>query len=99
MKILKTVKIGFRNYEIKFVEDRRDREGILLDGQIDSLNRIIYLDQDLPDEEKEIAFLHEVIHGIFHNSCHSDWEYNEDLVECIAEGFFQLIKDNPKLFK
>jgi len=99
MKIPKTIKIGWRDYAIKFVDERRSEEGELLDGEIDFLNHIIYIDNNLfQEDEKVIAFLHEVIHGIFHNQCHSDWCNNEDLVEAVSEGLFQLMRDNPKLF-
>jgi len=100
MKIPKNIKIGWRDYKIKFTEERRDDEGNLLDGEIDYLNHIIYIDNNLPSKEETIiAFLHEVVHGIFNSQCHSDWANNEDLVEAVSEGLFQLIVDNPKLFK
>ena len=100
MKIPQYVRIGLRDYEVRFVDGRRDEKGDLLDGQIDFSNRIIYLDQNIIyEDEKFITFLHEVVHGIFHNYCNSKWNNNEDLVECVAEGIFQLVKDNPNLFK
>lgn len=43
MKIPKTIKIGWRIYEVKFInEEIRDKNGDLLDGQIDFNNHIIY---------------------------------------------------------
>jgi len=99
MKIPKNIKIGWRDYKVKFVEERRDEKGDYLDGEIDFLNHIIYIDDNLPSEdEKVIAFLHEVVHGIFNSQCHSDWCDNEDLVEGVSEGLFQLMRDNPKIF-
>ena len=101
MKIPKQIKIGWRDYSVEFTEERIDEEeGELLDGEIDFLNHIIYIDNNLYyEDEKVIAFLHEVIHGIFHYQCHSDWCNNEDLVEAVSEGLFQVMRDNPKLFE
>lgn len=98
MKIPATVKIGWRNYTIKMVEERRDETGQILDGEIDFANQLIYIDKNQNMDEQIVAFFHEVIHGIFKNQCHSDWGNNEDLVEAISEGLFQLMLDNPKLF-
>ena len=101
MKIPKTIKIGWRIYEVKFInEEIRDKNGGLLDGQIDFNNHIIYIDNNIIyEDERIVTFLHEVVHGIFHSYCNSKWNDDEDLVECVAEGLFQLIRDNPKLFK
>lgn len=98
MKIPQTIKIGWRTYEIKMVEERRDEEGELLSGQIDLENHIIYIDNNLDNDEKAVAFLHELTHGIFNSHCHSDWRDNEDLVESVSEGLYQVMKDNPKIF-
>jgi len=98
MKIPNNVKIGWRNYTVKMVEERRDETGQVLDGEIDFVNHIIYVDKTQDSDEQIIAFLHEVVHGIFNAQCHSDWRDNEDLVEGISEGLFQLMKDNTKIF-
>lgn len=98
MKIPESVKIGWRNYIVKTVDERRDDKGDYLSGQIDFNTHIIYLDRNLNDDEKAVAFLHELIHGIFNSHCHSDWTDNEDLVESVSEGLYQIMKDNPKLF-
>ena len=99
MKIPKTVKIGWRNYTVKFIDERRDEKGNLLDGEIDLTNHFIYIDETIAnEEEKMIVFLHEVVHGIFHNQRHNKYGNNEELVEAISEGLFQLVRDNPNLF-
>lgn len=98
MKIPETVKIGWRNYTVKMIDERRDETGQILDGEIDFSNRIIYIDKTQNIDEQIVVFLHEVVHGIFKSQCHSDWGDNEDLIEAVSEGIFQLMKDNPKLF-
>ncbi len=99
MKIPKTIKIGWRTYTIKFVDERRDEKGEFLDGEIDFTNHIIYIVNNLLSDEQTVTFLHEIIHGVFYSQCHSDWGDNEDLIEGVSEGLFQLMKDNPKLFE
>lgn len=100
MKIPKTIKIGWRTYTIQFTEERRNEKGDLLDGQIDFTNHVIYIYKNLPfEDEKIVAFLHEIIHGIFFSQGHSEWGDNEELVEAVSEGIFQVMSDNPNLFK
>lgn len=99
MKIPQSIKIGWRNYIVKFCEDRRDEEGNLLNGEIDYTNHVISIDKNIINEdEKIVTFLHEMIHGIFHNQGHLKWRDNENLVCAVSEGLFQIIKDNPKVF-
>jgi Zn-dependent peptidase ImmA (M78 family) len=98
MKIPKTIKIGWRTYTIKFVEQWRDETGELLDGFIDFNDHIIYINDNLNEDEKVVTFLHEVEHGIFYSQGHLEWSENEELVTSISEGAFQLMKDNPKMF-
>lgn len=100
MKIPNTIKIGWRNYLIKKCSDRRNDKGQLLAGQINYDDHIIYLDDDVVHpKQQQLSFLHEVIHGIFQMQGQSEWRTNEDLVEAISEGLFQVIDDNPDLFK
>lgn len=98
-KIPKTIKIGWRTYTIKFVEEKRDETGDLLDGYIDFANHIIYINSTLNEDEQKVTFIHEVQHGIFFSQCHSEWGNNEELIEAISEGMFQLVRDNPKMFE
>lgn len=99
MKIPKTIKIGWRNYTVKLVEDLQDDNGTPLNGQTDFTNHIIYIDKDIQENEKLVTLLHEIQHCIYHAQGNCDWRDNEILVSANAEGFFQLMKDNPKVFE
>ncbi len=99
MKIPATVKIGWRIYTIQiFTDEKRDETGELLDGYIDFTNHIIYINRNLNEDEQKVVFIHEMQHGIFYGQCHPEWGDNENLVDACAEGWFQVTKDNPKLF-
>jgi len=98
MKIPKQIKIGWRNYTIQSIEDKRDEKGDLLNGEIDYVNHIISIDKNLLEDEKILTFIHEMIHGIFHNQGNLKWRDNENLICAVSEGLFQIIKDNPKVF-
>jgi len=99
LKIPNNIKIGWRDYTVEFIEERIDEDEELLDGEIDFSNHIIYINNDLLNEdEKIVTFLHEMIHGIFYSQSHLEWGDNEELVGAVSEGLFQIIKDNPRLF-
>ena len=99
MKIPNNIKIGWRDYTVEFIEERIDEDEELLDGEIDFSNHIIYINNDLLNEdEKIVTFLHEIIHGVFQSQGHSEWGSNEDLIEAVSEGLFLVMKDNPRVF-
>lgn len=100
MNIPDKVKIGWRNYKVMQGEDRRDEKGNMLIGQIDYDSHTIYLKKNIIDEdEKCLSFLHEILHGIFYSEGQTKLRSNEDLIMAISEGLYQVIKDNPDMFK
>ena len=97
MQIPNNIKVGWRNYTIEFV-DEIDED--LSNGEINFNEQNIKINKNIKSiDEKNFTLLHEIIHGIFYSQGHSEWNDNEDLVDAISEGLFQVIKDNPKLFK
>jgi hypothetical protein len=93
------VKIGWREYIIKQGEHRTADNGGDLYGQIKYDDNEIYLYDKQTEENKHVTLLHEIIHGIFYMSGHSEWRGNEDLIECVSEGLYQVIRDNPGIFR
>ncbi|MFA5252670.1 MAG: hypothetical protein WC454_08825 [Phycisphaerae bacterium] len=99
MSVPEKVKIGWRTYEINQNEHKTSDNGKNdLWGEIDYDRNKIYIYEKQPEEVKPVTLLHEIVHGIFCLSGHSDWRDNEDLVNCIAENLYQVILDNPGLF-
>jgi len=99
MKIPQNIKIGWRNYSVKKIEGLVDENNEVLLGETDLTNHTIVLNKNVMDEnEKMVTLFHEIFHCIFHGQSHMEWRDNEELVSAIAEGLFQLYKDNPKMF-
>jgi hypothetical protein len=93
------VKIGWREYVISQGEHRSGSKGGDLYGEIEYEEQTIYLYDKQGEENKSATLLHEIIHGIFYISGHDKWRENEELINTIAENLYQVIKDNPDIFK
>lgn len=79
------IKIGAHIYKIKQV-----------DGMLDNANKnsekehLILLNERLCETEKEVTLFHEIFHAI--NS-----EMSEATVEFLAQGIYQVLRDNNML--
>jgi hypothetical protein len=99
MKIPEQVKIGWRNYKVEQGEHRAADNGGDLYGEIQYEKSNIFLYDKLPEDEKCVTLLHEILHGIFYITGHKDLRENESIIECISENLYQIIRDNPEMFK
>jgi hypothetical protein len=86
------VRIGGKDYDIiktnlAFTDS--------LQGQISYGELKIRLEESLPKQNEEEVLLHEIIHGVFNHMC---IEQDEELVTKLANGLYQVLKDNPSLF-
>jgi hypothetical protein len=86
------VRIGGKDYEIiktnlAFTDS--------LQGQISYGELKIRLEESLPEQNGEEVLLHEIIHGVFN---HMRIEQDEELVEKLGNGLYQVISDNPHIF-
>ena len=100
MKIPKQVKIGGHIFTVLYPYSFRERTD--QSGQCDwDFMQIKIAEQDRNEPKKaqtriEEILIHEVLHAI-------DWVYNgnsltETTTDQLAQGLYQVIKDNPKLF-
>ena len=99
MKMPKSIRIMGVDYEIKEVEHLDDGK-CLLAGQIsykDSEIRILKNDQSL--QNKEITLLHEMFHGLCDSLDLKIINDNESHIDMLARGLYQVIKENPEMFK
>jgi len=99
MNIPEVLKIGWRKYTIQEDKEKRDSAGDCLNGEIDYSGHVIYLNNEYSNEQMKVTLIHEILHGIFYKQGHSEWCHNENLVNGLAEGLYELIIDNPNLFK
>lgn len=94
------VRIGSVDYEI-FIEDKT----IVLNtdqckGKIDFEYHKINIDSSIQDKQgQEQTFLHELIHGIVRErSLDLEKVDEETIVDGLAVGLHQIIRDNPQIF-
>ena len=64
-------------------------------GMIDYETQTIRIRKGLGKDAKSVTVWHEVIHAILYNMGHLD--HDEVLVDGIAHGLLQCLRDNPKL--
>ena len=91
MKIPNKVKIGGHLYKVEF--DKTPKEGTNRGQNCGGFNRangVISINDNLIKSEKEETFIHEILHGM--NS-----EFNETVLDSLAQQIYQVLKDNNLL--
>ncbi len=92
MEALKRLKIGRRCYRIR----HRELDPNLY-GQIGLGDGLLDLADDLEGEEAVYAFIHEALHGIWHQQKLTTRAREERAVTELAWGLMGLFRDNPGL--
>lgn len=107
MVIPKRLKVGGRDYRVMYPHTFADSSQILF-GQHDASGQLIKLSgknsfgEDRHPQAIEQTFLHEVLHAIdavycaAHIGQHND---GEDIIDQLAEGLLQVIRDNKLDFR
>lgn len=96
MQIPTSIKIGGIRYDIAVVDQISGAPARI--GEIDTAYTKIQLRKTQADDSMKASFLHEVIHGIFY-ALGKENGGDEELVEGIAQILYQVIVDNPDVFK
>lgn len=100
--MIKKLKVGPFNYRVKYYDNVLDeqqdpRTGVFYTktGEHSYLDLCIsiYKNPDLQD----VTLLHEIIHAILTNAGYMDQNELEPIIESIAVGFYQVLKDNKSL--
>lgn len=101
MNILDKVRIGSSDYSVNIsnetlVVDRQECKGM-----IDYEFHKIKINNSVQDKQgQEQTFLHELVHGIIkERSLDLENADEETIVDEIAIGLHQVIRDNPEIFK
>ena len=100
MKIPGNVKIGGIDYKIEKSNNIWDGS-VLLDGDIQYGQAIIRLNCDTMKSHDRICSVlwHEILHGIAtHANLKLPQEEAETIIDTLANGIYQVIKDNKELF-
>jgi len=98
MNIPESVQIGWRKYRIEQFDVRETRQDGTSYGTVNNNEALIRLYSQQSDGEKAVTLLHEIMHGIFYATGHTEWCDNEDLITLISEQLYFVIKENPEIF-
>ena len=99
MNIPQKIRIGSVDYEVQLTSDNLVCQGKECYGFNDYDHHTIKINERLQDEQgQEQTFLHEMLHGIIRER-NLTVENEELVVEEIALGLHQIIRDNIEIFK
>lgn len=99
MNIPGKVRIGSMDYKVALIEGTILNNTQQCYGHIDFDRHIIEIDKTLRDTQgHEQTFLHELVHGIVKEFKIDFSENEENVVDKLADGLHQVIRDNPKIF-
>lgn len=102
MNIPDIVRINGVDYTVQITPDTLIHDGNECVGIVDYNFHIIKINSKLTDQQdKERTFLHELFHAIIDERSLDieAKEINEEIVvEELAKGLYQVIRDNPKMF-
>ena len=89
MQIPKKVKVGGLMYSVTLKDEVASGEA---SGQMDTAKLEIEIDKKMKRGAQEITFLHEILHAINNEMKETDIEY-------LAQSLYQVIIDNPSIFR
>jgi hypothetical protein len=96
-KKLDSLKIGAIRYKVAYVPSLQD-DGRPLDGQINHDSAEIHIEANMNQQVKVQTLLHEIIHGIEVQAGRRR-ELKEPMVDALAFGIYQVMRDNPELVR
>ena len=95
MRIPDHVKVGGLIYDISFEDRLLDDENTKVYGIIDYNNLTIKLEKLYSQQKNEQSLWHEIVHAV---CVEYNVEMEDEDVDRIGCGLYQVIKDNPALF-
>jgi hypothetical protein len=100
VEIPNKVRIGSIDYEVTVEDKTIVLDAVQCKGQIDYEYHKINIDSSIQDKQgQEQTFLHELIHGIVRErKLNLENADDETIVDGIAVGLHQVIRDNPNIF-
>ena len=105
MFIPEKVRVGSVDYNVTVADERLILDTQQCSGTVDYGMNEINIDSGIQSKEHcEITFLHELVHAIFNErnlyfpEFGIDGDIEEKIVNCVAYGLHQVVKDNPQVF-
>ncbi|MGN1138918.1 MAG: hypothetical protein ACI4RM_05670 [Ruminococcus sp.] len=99
MQITDKVKIGGFSFSVKRIDETFIVNGIECDGCCNKGEQIIKVSKTGSLEHQQMVFLHEILHGIYDNYVPDNSYDEETIVTQMANGLYQVLVDNPEIFK
>ena len=96
MKIPKKVKIGGTTYNV-ITSVERLFKGDDCSAEINYYDSIIEISRNCGEQRAKRDFLHEVVHAIYDNLGYT--EHDEKQIDELAGALYQVIVDNPEMFR
>ena len=98
MKIPGIVRVGACDYEVALVETTLTINGSECYGIVDYNNHEIKINSVMGDQQqREHTFLHELLHAVVRERSPT-FDDEELVVDELAKGLHQIIRDNPEIF-
>lgn len=98
MNIPKSIRIGSCDYKVDFTDKDLVANYKEVYARINYDNHLIEINNKSGDKQhKELSFLHEMLHGIIRDR-NLEIEDEELIVEELARGLHQIIRDNQEIF-
>lgn len=79
--------------------DRITVDGVNADGCVTYNVQEIEVVDGMPVEVERTVLLHEIMHAAFKGQGQHEYQHDEALLEAIAHGVVQIMRDNPELVK
>lgn len=100
MNIPEKIRIGSMDYKVVITEKTILNNAQQCYGHINFDDHVIEIDKTLRDTQgHEQTFLHELVHGIVKEFKIDFSDNEENVVDKLADGLHQIIRDNPEMFK
>lgn len=93
----KTVRIGGTDYVVTVIDRLQDEDGKSVYGLYCLAASTIELDKDQAPTPMFQSKWHEVVHGILVHAGIPAADHDETLVDAIANGVCQVLRDNPHM--
>ena len=98
MAAIDTVKVGLKTYKIE-----RPLEIVEVGGEYYGAcspdTATIKIAGKFEQSDRNQVFWHELLHGICRRFCIRELNNDEQTIDLLATGIYELIKDNPHIFK
>ena len=92
------IKIGAIQHTVAYAENPTSSNGTPIDGQIDHGTAEITIKANMGRQIQVQTILHEIIHAIEVQTGRRH-ELKEPIIDALAFGIYQVLRDNPQLVK